>query len=222
VQAAALAAAIEYCYVGMVRPYDSLSNEMNSLFPRLFDDLRGYVDEFNIVAPLTVGVLVVATTAAFFAIPRMIKSRLRFTTYERDTVWFGEMMSQRYVVSLKATWKATNRSRRSITLKSFYVPGLATDHHILAVRGSHGGEVVVSPKTSVDVEAFCLVNKTLTWRSGDFLADVCLVDSRDRVRTVRRVRFNEIKPSRSAGHPAQSDPVDETHSLDDYCIRGTP
>jgi hypothetical protein len=124
---------------------------------------------------------------------RFFRPRLRFETYERHTVWFATMADGRYIVSLKSTWRTTNRSRQGVMLKDFYVKGLATEHHMISSSDSPGAGALIPPKASVDVEIFCLVRKTLTWRSGPFVADVCLVDDAGHLHTVKKVRFNYFK-----------------------------
>jgi hypothetical protein len=66
------------------------------------------------------------------AFRRVTKAKLRFTTRERSTVWFGTMEDGRYLVSLKGIWNVANASRRAVILKQFYVRGLLTEHHILS------------------------------------------------------------------------------------------
>jgi hypothetical protein len=122
-----------------------------------------------------------------------LRPRLRFETYGRHTVWFATMVDRRYVVSLKGSWQTTNRSSRSVILKDFYVKDLSTEHRTISSSVSQGDGAVIPPKANVDVEIFCLVRKTLTWRSGPFVADVCLVDDGGHLRTIKKVRFNYFK-----------------------------
>jgi hypothetical protein len=124
---------------------------------------------------------------------RLTKVKLRFRPFQRGIVWFGTMTDQRFVVSLNGVWTVTNPSKRSVTLKSFDVAGLATEHHMLSVCGSRDSGALVPATESVDVELFCLVQKTLTWGSGDFVADIRFVDDRGTAHTVRKARFGHIK-----------------------------
>ena len=100
------------------------------------------------------------------------------------------MDNRRYRVSLTATWKVTNTSKRSVVLKDFYMNGLATEYHILFVDGSQ--DAFIPPKGCVDLEVFCMVRKTLTWGSGTFTADVSLIDDRGEIRTLNSVKFNHV------------------------------
>lgn len=129
----------------------------------------------------------------------LARPALRFEPYERSVGWFGTMDNQRYRVSLTATWKVTNTSKRSIVLKDFYMRGLATEHHILSVDGSQ--DAIIPPRGCVNLEAFCMVQKTLTWRSGKFTADVSLIDDRGEIRTLKDVNFNHIKQTDFAASP---------------------
>ena len=116
---------------------------------------------------------------------------LHFEPYERSAGWFGTMDNQRYRVSLTATWKVTNTSKRSVVPKDFYMKGLATGHHILSVDGSQ--DAFIPPRGCVNLEVFCMIRKTLTWGSGTFTADVSLIDCRCEIRTLKNVKFNHIK-----------------------------
>jgi hypothetical protein len=124
---------------------------------------------------------------------------LRFEPYERSVGWFGTMDNRRYRVSLTATWKVTNTSKRSVVLKDFYINGLATEYHILSVNGSQDAFIPSSGR--VDLEVFCMVQKTLTWGSGTFTADVSLIDGRGEIRTLKSVKFNHIKQAGFADSP---------------------
>lgn len=121
----------------------------------------------------------------------LARPSLRFEPYERSVGWFGTMENRRYRVSLTATWKVTNTSKRSVVLKDFYMNGLATEHHILSVDGSQ--DAFISPGGCVNLEVFCMVRKTLTWGSGTFTADVSLIDSGGEIRTLKNMKFNPIK-----------------------------
>lgn len=137
------------------------------------------------------------------AFRNVTKARLQFEQSERSSVWFGAITDQRYLVSLKAVWKVTNASKRSVVLKSFYLNGLATEHHMLFVSGRpHDADALIPARSSVDLEIFCMVQKTLTWGSGVFTADICLVDDRGYVRTIKKVRFNYLAQSNSAETPS--------------------
>ncbi|MGB6659609.1 MAG: hypothetical protein WBE90_11065 [Xanthobacteraceae bacterium] len=109
------------------------------------------------------------------------------------------MDNQRYRVSLTATWKVTNTSKRSVVLKDFYMKGLATEHHILSVDGSQ--DALIPPRCRINLEVFCMVRKTLTWGSDTFTADVSLIDSRGEIRTLKNVKFNHIKQTGFADSP---------------------
>ena len=121
----------------------------------------------------------------------LARPALRFEPYERSLGWLGTMDNGRYRVSLTATWKVTNTSKRSVVLKDFYINGLATEHHILSVDKAR--DAFIPPRGRVNLEVFCMVRKTLTWGSGMFAADVNLVDSRGETRTLKNVKFNHIK-----------------------------
>jgi hypothetical protein len=129
----------------------------------------------------------------------LARPAVRFEPYERSVGWYGIMDNRRYRVSLTATWKVTNTSKRTVVLKDFYMKGLATVHHILSVDGSQGA--IIPPRGCVNLEAFCMVQKTLTWRSGKFTADVSLIDSRGEIRTLKNVNFNHIKQTDFADSP---------------------
>jgi hypothetical protein len=134
----------------------------------------------------------------------LARPALHFEPYERSAGWFGTMDSQRYRVSLTATWKVTNTSRRSVVLKDFYMKGLATEHHILSVDGSQ--DAIIPPRGCINLEAFCMVRKTLTWRSGTFTADVSLIDSRGEIRTLKNVKYNHIKQTGFVDSPQPTAP----------------
>jgi hypothetical protein len=129
----------------------------------------------------------------------LAKPALRFEPYERSVGWFGTMENRRYRVSLTAAWKVTNTSKQSIVLKEFYINDLATEHHILSVTGSQ--EASIPSRGRVDLEVFCMVQKTLTWGSGTFTADISLIDGQGEIRRLKNVKFNHIKQAGFADSP---------------------
>jgi hypothetical protein len=52
---------------------------------------------------------------------------------------------------------------------------------------------LIPGRSAADVEIFCIVKKTLDWRADDFVADVRFVDDCGDVRTIKKVRFVNIK-----------------------------
>ena len=138
------------------------------------------------------------------AFRKITRAQLRFEQYERSSVWFGTITDQRYLVSLKAIWKVTNTSKRNVVLKGFYLDGIATEHHMLFVSDRpHDSDAPVPARGSIDLEIFCMVQKTLTWGSGVFTADICLVDDRGDARTIKNVKFNHLKQANSADTPGK-------------------
>lgn len=67
----------------------------------------------------------------------------------------------------------------------------------------HDADVVIPSRSSVDLEIFCMVQKTLTRGSGVFTADICLVDDRGDVWTIKKVKFNYLKQSNAAETPSK-------------------
>jgi hypothetical protein len=179
-----------------------------SLMPQMLDLIHAYRGGNNVAVILALGVILALIVCIsgrrllIRAFRRLTRARLRFEPYQRSSVWFGAIADQRYLVSLKAVWKVTNSSRRDVVLKSFHVGGLATEHHMLFVAGgSHDADALVPARGSIDLEIFCMVQKTLTWGSGVFTADICLVDDRGGVRTIKNVRFNHLKQANSVETP---------------------
>ena len=91
---------------------------------------------FVLRVPSTRNVHQLRSANAVASIQVPTRPALRFEPYERSAGWFGTMDNRRYRVSLTATWKVTNTSKRSVVLKDFYMNGLATEYHILFVDGS--------------------------------------------------------------------------------------
>jgi hypothetical protein len=133
------------------------------------------------------------------AFKRGTKAKLRFTARERSTVWFGAMEGRRYLVSLKGIWNVANASRRDVVLKTFYVKGLSTEHHILSACNSDDATTLIPGRSIADVEIFFLVKKTFDWRAEDFVADVCFVDDRGDVHTIKKATFVNIKQTVAPG-----------------------
>ncbi len=179
---------------------------MNLIAFQILDLIHAHQADLPIVAAAIAGVLVtlsILTRAGrrlwMRALKTITRPKLRFTAYERGIVWFGAVAEQRFIVSLNGIWKVGNSSRRNVTLKSFHVDGLATEHHMLMpVSGPRDGGALIPAGEAIDIETFCLVQKTLTWRSGTFVADVCFVDDAGDVHKLRGVRFNHIKQSSAA------------------------
>jgi hypothetical protein len=197
------------------------ANKMIAILPRMLDAVHAYNVDFNVVVGFVLGALLVLTLCAKFgrqiltrALRRITRAKLRFETHERGTVWFGVIADQRYLVSLKAVWKVTNASKQSVTLKSFYVNGLATDHHMLSLCGLHDDGVLIPPRKNVDIEIFCMVQKTLTWGSGTFIADIGLIDDRGDVRIIKNVRFNYLKQTNSSSPPYATRDASSQNSRD--------
>ena len=173
-----------------------------SLSPQILNLIHAYRENAVaiILAPSAVLALIICISGGRLlgALKWLTGARLRFELYERSAIWFGEIVDQRYLVSLKAVWTVTNFSRRNVVLKSFYVSGLATKHHMLFVDGQpHDADALVPSRSNIDLELFCMVQKTLAWGSGVFIADICLVDDRGDVRTIKNVRFSHLKQASS-------------------------
>jgi hypothetical protein len=195
------------------RPADQIRNSissiamtsMNFFVSDLSNLIHTHRNDFTIVAVIILGALVTLAISAsggrrlLARVLRMITGpKLSFTAHERGIVWFGTITDRRFIVSLNGLWSVTNAARRNVTLKSFYVDGLATEHHMLmSVSGPREGGALIPAGETIDVETFCLVQKTLTWRSGTFVADICFVDDAGDVHKMRNVRFNHIKQSLS-------------------------
>jgi hypothetical protein len=184
------------------------------MLPQMLNVIYTYRDGHNaaVILALSAGLALIICISGrrllARAFRRLIRARLQFEQYDRSSVWYGAITDQRYLVTLKAVWKVTNASKRSVVLRSFNVIGLATEHHMLFVSGKpHDADALIPPRSSVDLEIFCMVQKTLTWGSGVFTADICLVDDRGNVRTIRSVRFNHLKQANSVetptGHPIE-------------------
>jgi hypothetical protein len=179
---------------------------MNLIASRILTLIHAHQHDFTTIAVAILGVLVVLTILTrggrrlwIRALRTITGPKLRFTAYERGIVWFGAVAEQRYIVSLNGIWKVSNASKRDVMLKSFYVDGLATEHHMLmSVSGPRDGGAVIPAGEATDIETFCLVQKTLTWRSGAFVADICFIDDASDVHRIRGVRFNHIKQSGAA------------------------
>jgi hypothetical protein len=178
------------------------------MLPQILDAVHAYRADFNVVAAFVLGAFFALMLCTKFgrrlltrAFRALTGARLRFDAYERSTVWFGVIADQRYIVSLKAVWKVTNPSKHSVTLKGFCVNGLATEHHMLSVNGSHDTEALIPPRGCADLEIFCMVQKTLTWGSGVFSADVSLIDDHGDVRSIKNVRFKYLKQSNLDSQP---------------------
>jgi hypothetical protein len=182
--------------------------------PQMLDLIHAYSGGNNAAVMLALGAILALIVCISGRRPlmrvlgRLTRARLRFEPYKRSSVWFGAIADQRYLVSLKAVWKVTNASRRDVVLKGFHVSGLATEHHMLFVAGRpHDADALVPARGSIDLEIFCMVQKTLTWGSGVFAADICLVDDRDGVRTIKNVRFNHLKQANSVETPTSDHPA---------------
>lgn len=188
---------------------------MNLIVAHILNLIQAHRHDFTIVAVAILGMLVTLTILTrrgrrlwIRAFRTITGPKLRFTAYERGIVWFGAVAEQRYIVSLNGLWKVSNTSRRDVTLKSFYVDGLATEHHMLMpVSGPRDGGALIPAGSAIDIETFCLVQKTLTWRSGTFVADICFVEDAGDVHKIRGVRFNHIKQN-SAAMTATAPPPD--------------
>ncbi len=179
---------------------------MNLIASQILDSIHAHQADLPIVAAAVAGVFIALSILTrggrrlwMRAFKTIRRPKLRFTAYERGIVWFGAVAEQRFIVSLNGIWKVNNSSRRDVTLQSFYVDGLATEHHMLMpVSGPRNGGALIPAGEAVDIETFCLVQKTLTWRSGTFVADVCFVDDAGDVHKLRGVRFNHIKQNSAA------------------------
>lgn len=179
---------------------------LNLIASHILSSIHAYQRDLLIAAAVIPGVLVMLTLLTrggrrlwIRALRTITGPKLRFTAYERGIVWFGAIAEQRYIVSLNGMWKVRNTSRRNVTLKSFYVDGLATEHHMLMpISGPREGGAVIPAGGETDIETFCLVQKTLTWRSGAFVADLCFVDDSGDVYKIRGARFNHIKQNSAA------------------------
>jgi hypothetical protein len=190
---------------------------MTFIAPHYLDLFHARQEEASILA---VTFFVVIVMLAMFTRPgrrllrralrRVTKAKLRFTTRERSTVWFGTMERGRYLVSLKGIWNVANASRRDVVLKTFYVKGLSTEHHILSACNSDNAATLIPGRSVADVEIFCLVKKTFDWRADDFIADVCFVDDGGDVHTIKKARFVNIKQAvASATSLADNGPYSE-------------
>jgi hypothetical protein len=180
-----------------------------SLMPQMPDVIHAYRGGNNAAVVLALSVifaLIICVSGRRLlarGLGKLTRARLRFEPYERSSVWLGAITDQRYLVSLKAVWKVTNASRRNVVLKGFYVNGLATEHHMLFISGRHhDADALIPSRGCIDFEIFCMVQKTLTWGSGVFTADICLVDDRGDVRTIKNVRFNHLKQANSVETPS--------------------
>jgi hypothetical protein len=178
------------------------------MLPQILNAVHAYRPDFHVAAAFVLGALLALTLGTKFgrrfltrAFRTLTRARLHFEANERSTVWFGVIADQRYVVSLKAVWKVTNPSNQSVTLKSFCVNGLATEHHMLSVNGSHDAAALIPPRGSADLEIFCTVRKTLTWGSGVFSADISLIDDRGDTRSIKNVQFKYLKQSNLSDQP---------------------
>lgn len=179
---------------------------MNLIASHILNSVHAYQRDLPTVAVVILGLLLALTLLTrggrrlwIRALRTITGPKLRFTAYERGIVWFGAIAEQRYIVSLNGMWKVRNTSRRDVTLKSFSVDGLATEHHMLMpISGPREGGALIPAGGETDIETFCLVQKTLTWRSGAFVTDLCFIDDAGDVYKIKDVRFNHIKQNSAA------------------------
>jgi hypothetical protein len=94
----------------------AIEKKMNLISSQFLDVVHAFQGEFSGAAPLAFGLFI---TMTIITIPGLLgalrqigKSSLRFTTYERDTIWFAAMKDQRYLVSLKAAWAPVSDAAR--------------------------------------------------------------------------------------------------------------